>query len=93
MGIKTYINELVSISRPAFCPEFDIDKLLEIKGTHSHRMQVIELVKKLSVMNVLEKISEQVFSCTSLKDVLLIMNKELSLAVPVIETPSIISGE
>ena len=93
LGIKTYINELVLISRPIFSPEFDIDKLLEIKGTHSHRLQVIELVKKLSVMNTLDKISEQVFSCASLKDVLLIMNKELSLAIPTIETPSIISDE
>jgi len=80
--IKTYIDALLLIVPDVFKINFDIERVLLLRGTHSQRLQVRNLVQKLQVMNKLDIISDKLFSCNNLKGVLVILRDELNLAIP-----------
>ena len=81
-SIKAYIEELLLIVPNVFNVNFDIDRVLQLRGTHSQRLQVQELIQKLQVMEKLSGIFEQLIACNNLKAVLVILRNELDLAIP-----------
>lgn len=81
-SIKEYIKALLLIVPDSFTMNFDIDRILQLRGTHSERLQVRELAQNLQVMNRLDEIAATLFSCENLKMVLKALRDELNLAIP-----------
>ena len=86
--IMNFINALMMLVRPEFTLNYDLQNLFELRGTHSQRQQVTQLLKKLQVMDALDVVSGGLTSCRDLAQVLRLLQSELAGIAP-----SLKSGE
>ena len=80
--IINFINALMLLVRADFTLDYDLQGLFELRGTHSQRQQVTQLLKKLQVMDALDVVSSGLTGCRDLAQVLQLLQSALAGVAP-----------
>jgi len=84
--IISFISALLVLVRPDFTLDYDLKKMFELRGTHSQRQQVTQLLQKLQVMSALDVVSSGLTDCRDLAQVLRLLQSELAGIAPSLES-------
>ena len=81
-SIQHFIEQLQIIKPVGIAVDYDFDSLFELRGSHSQRLQIRELVQKLQVMGGLADIELEVAKCNNLTEVIKLCRQKLDLLIP-----------
>jgi len=82
LEVIAFAKSLISLIRPKYSIAYDTQSLFELRGTHSQRLQVTQLLQKLQVMNCVNSIDDELTQCKDLSGVLTCLKKALTAAMP-----------
>ena len=91
-SIQHFIEQLQMIKPVGIVVDFDFDSLFELRGTHSQRIQIRELVQKLQVMDGLADIEFKLAQCNNLTEVLKLCRRKLDSLVPSLSASNVSSA-
>jgi len=80
--VMAFIKSLSGLIRPNFLLNYDVSSLFELRGTHSQRLQITQLLQKLEAMKAIESASEGLTECQNLSEALKYLQYELSKVTP-----------
>ena len=90
-SIQHFIEQLQLIKPVGIAVNYDFDSLFELRGTHSQRLQIRELVQKLQVMDGLADIESKLAQCNNLTEVLKLFRRKLDSLVPSLSASNVSS--